>query len=74
MSQQIRPVVNVFYFVADLQAGIAWYRALLGTDLVDVRPQLAMFQVGTVRLTGRGPVMDRGVRPRYSTQARFTHG
>jgi predicted enzyme related to lactoylglutathione lyase len=51
MSQQIRPVVNVFYFVADLQAGVAWYRALLGLDPVDVHAQLAMFQVGEARLT-----------------------
>jgi predicted enzyme related to lactoylglutathione lyase len=51
MSPQIRPVTNVFYFVADLQSGIAWYRALLGSDPVDIRPQLAMFQVGSARLT-----------------------
>jgi predicted enzyme related to lactoylglutathione lyase len=51
MSQQIRPVTNVFYFVADLQAGISWYRALLGSDPVDIQPQLAMFQVGSARLT-----------------------
>ena len=51
MIQQIRPVVNVFYFVADLQAGVAWYRALLGSDPVDVHAQLAMFQVGEARLT-----------------------
>jgi hypothetical protein len=30
MSQQIRPVVNLFYFVDDLHAGVAWYGALLG--------------------------------------------
>jgi predicted enzyme related to lactoylglutathione lyase len=51
MSEQIRPVVNVFYFVADLQSGIAWYQALLGSDPVVVQPQLAMFQVGSARLT-----------------------
>jgi predicted enzyme related to lactoylglutathione lyase len=51
MSQQIRPVANVFYFVADLQTGIAWYRALLGSDPVDLQPQLAMFGVGSARLT-----------------------
>jgi uncharacterized glyoxalase superfamily protein PhnB len=51
MSQQIRPVSNVFYFVGDLQPGIAWYRALLGSDPVELRPQLAMFQVGSARLT-----------------------
>lgn len=51
MSQQVRPVANVFYFVADLQAGIAWYRALLGSDPVEVQPQLAMFEVGHARLT-----------------------
>jgi predicted enzyme related to lactoylglutathione lyase len=51
MRQQIRPVVNVFYFAADLPSGIAWYRELLGSDPVDVRPQLAMFQVGSARLT-----------------------
>jgi predicted enzyme related to lactoylglutathione lyase len=51
MRQQIRPVVNVFYFAADLPSGIAWYRELLGSDPVDVRPQLAMFGVGSARLT-----------------------
>jgi predicted enzyme related to lactoylglutathione lyase len=51
MSQQIRPVVNVFYFVADLQPGVAWYRALLGSDPIEVHAQLAMFQVGDARLT-----------------------
>jgi predicted enzyme related to lactoylglutathione lyase len=51
VSQPIRPVVNVFYFVADLPSGIAWYRELLGSDPADVRPQLAMFQVGRARLT-----------------------
>lgn len=51
MSQQIRPVANVFYFVADLQPGIAWYKDLLGADPVDERSQLAMFQVGGARLT-----------------------
>jgi hypothetical protein len=51
MSQQIRPVANVFYFVTDLPAGTEWYRALLGSDPVAVQPQLAMFQVGPARLT-----------------------
>jgi predicted enzyme related to lactoylglutathione lyase len=51
MSQQIRPVANVFYFVADLRAGTEWYRALLGSDPVQVQPQLTMFQVGNARLT-----------------------
>ena len=51
MSEQIRPVVNVFYFVADLQAGVAWYQALLGTGPVAMQPQLAMFSVGGTRLT-----------------------
>lgn len=51
MSQQVRPVTNVFYFAADLQAGMAWYRALLGSDPVDGQPQLAMFEVGSARLT-----------------------
>lgn len=51
MSEQIRPVVNVFYFVSDLPSGIAWYRELLGSDPVEVKPQLAMFQVGDARLT-----------------------
>ncbi len=43
MSLQIRPVVNVFYFAADLEAATAWYRMLLGSDPVEVRPQLAMY-------------------------------
>ncbi|MGS0685137.1 VOC family protein [Nakamurella sp. GG22] len=47
----IRPVVNVFYFVADLPAGIDWYRDLLNTEPVETRSQLAMFEVGTARLT-----------------------
>lgn len=51
MSQRIRPVANVFYFVADLASGTAWYRALLGSDPVEVHEQLAMFQVGSARLT-----------------------
>jgi predicted enzyme related to lactoylglutathione lyase len=51
VSQQIRPVASVFYFVADLQAGILWYRALLGSDPVHVQAQLAMFQVGNAQLT-----------------------
>jgi len=51
MSPQLRPVVNVFYFVADLEPGIAWYRALLGSDPVAVQAQLAMFEVGSARLT-----------------------
>lgn len=51
MSLQIRPVANVFYFAADLEAATAWYRMLLGSDPVEVRPQLAMFAVGNAQLT-----------------------
>jgi predicted enzyme related to lactoylglutathione lyase len=50
MTQRLRPVVNVFYFVSDLNAGIAWYGELLGPP-VEVREQLAMFPVGDARLT-----------------------
>ncbi len=49
--QVLRPVVNVFYFVDDLPAGIDWYRQLLGTEPVENRSQLAMFDVGGARLT-----------------------
>jgi len=49
--QILRPVANVFYFVEDLDAGIDWYRKLLWSEPVEVRSQLAMFQVGTGRLT-----------------------
>lgn len=47
----LRPVVNVFYFVPDLAAGVSWYRELLSTEPVEERAQLAMFQVGAARLT-----------------------
>ena len=47
----IRAVVNTFYFVDDLSAGIDWYRELLGADPVIVQPQLVMFAVGDARLT-----------------------
>jgi predicted enzyme related to lactoylglutathione lyase len=50
MSHGLRPVVNVFYFVTDLEAGIEWYRELLG-DPVEIRAELAMFQIGPARLT-----------------------
>lgn len=47
----LRPVVNVFYFVPDLAAGVSWYRELLSSEPVEERSQLAMFQVGAARLT-----------------------
>jgi predicted enzyme related to lactoylglutathione lyase len=47
----LRPPANVFYFVGDLAAGIDWYGQLLGSAPVEVQPQLAMFQVGSARLT-----------------------
>ena len=49
--QVLRPVVNVFYFVDDLPAGIDWYRQLLGSEPVENRSQLAMFDVDGARLT-----------------------
>lgn len=51
MTQSLGPVANVFYFVADLAAGVQWYRELLGSEPVEVQTQLAMFQVGAGRLT-----------------------
>ncbi len=67
----IRPVVNVFYFVADLRAGIDWYRDLLDTEPVETRSQLAMFEVGDVdgvvaHCVQRGGVAHRGPKTIFS--------
>jgi predicted enzyme related to lactoylglutathione lyase len=45
------PVVNVFYFVADLPRATAWYTARLGLEPAVVRSQLLMFEVAGMRLT-----------------------
>ena len=44
-------VTNVFYFVDDLTAARDWYREFIGTDPVEIQPQLVTFLVGDVRLT-----------------------
>jgi uncharacterized glyoxalase superfamily protein PhnB len=50
----LRPVVNVYYFVADVVAATAWYGELLGTEPVEAyRDRLATFAVGGTRLTLR---------------------
>jgi predicted enzyme related to lactoylglutathione lyase len=48
----LNPVVNVFYFVEDLEAATEWYGQLLGRDPSETRPQqLASFTIGSARLT-----------------------
>lgn len=45
------PVVNVFYFVADLPRATEWYTARLGLEPAVVRSQLVMYEVAGMRLT-----------------------
>lgn len=45
------PVGNVFFFVPDLDAAVAWYEALLGLTARRAMPQLAVWQLGATRLT-----------------------
>jgi catechol 2,3-dioxygenase-like lactoylglutathione lyase family enzyme len=44
-------VTNVFCFVEDLDQARWWYERLLGTNPVEVQPQLVTFEIGSVRLT-----------------------
>ena len=48
---RLGPVGNVFYFVADLDAAIAWYSERLGRDPVVRGGALAAFDIDGVRLT-----------------------
>ncbi len=45
------PVGNVFFFVPDLDAAVGWYEALLGLPAKRAMPQLAVWQLGALRLT-----------------------
>ena len=51
MTDVLRPVVNVFSFVDDLEAATAWYTARLGASPAITDEQLVMFEVGAARLT-----------------------
>ena len=51
MTDVLRPVVNVFSFVEDLDAATAWYTARLGAQPAVTAEQLLMFEVGAARLT-----------------------
>ena len=51
MTDVLRPVVNVFSFVEDLDAAAAWYAARLGAQPAVTAEQLLMFEVGAARLT-----------------------
>ena len=55
MTPALNAVTNVFYFVDDLPAARTWYRDLLGTDPIEVRPQLVTFLVDGTRLTLHSP-------------------
>lgn len=45
------PVGNVFLFVTDLDAACEWYETLLGAPPERPMVQLAVWELGTVRLT-----------------------
>lgn len=47
----LRPVLNVFYFVTDLDQTIDWYERLLGRSATRPMPQLATFTLGAATLT-----------------------
>lgn len=47
----LNDVTNVFYFVDDLTAAHSWYGTLLGTEPVEVQPQLVTYLVDNTRLT-----------------------
>ena len=48
---ELGPVGNVFIFAPDLDAAVTWYEALLGAAPARPMPQLAVWQLGTTRLT-----------------------
>ena len=48
---ELGPVGNVFYFVGDLEAAVAWYSERLGRDPVVRGGALAAFDIDGVRLT-----------------------
>jgi predicted enzyme related to lactoylglutathione lyase len=47
----LNSVTNVFYFVEHLDRARSWYERLLGTNPIEVQPQLVTFEIGSVRLT-----------------------
>lgn len=53
MVEPIHPhgVGNVFMFVPDLDAAVTWYSALLGEEPQRPMVQLALWQLGSTRLT-----------------------
>jgi predicted enzyme related to lactoylglutathione lyase len=51
MLSPLHSVSNVFCFVTDLPAAVAWYSALLGSPPVDIHPQLSVFDVNGTSLT-----------------------
>jgi catechol 2,3-dioxygenase-like lactoylglutathione lyase family enzyme len=51
ITDVLRPVVNVFSVVDDLEAATAWYTARLGVPPAVTAEQLVVFEVGAARLT-----------------------
>lgn len=45
------PVGNVFFFAPELDVAVAWYEQLLGVPAERAMPQLAVWQLGALRLT-----------------------
>jgi predicted enzyme related to lactoylglutathione lyase len=50
-TQMLNAVTNVFYFVEDLPAARSWYGELLGSEPIEVQPQLVTYLVDGMRLT-----------------------
>jgi predicted enzyme related to lactoylglutathione lyase len=47
----LNSVTNVFYLVEDLVAARDWYRELVGSEPIEVQPQLVTYLIDGVRLT-----------------------